>query len=103
MVSNRNGMKDLSQYILFLVEGCEVPVDVKLQEDGSYNIVITKDLKGSSVLYKMAIERSETNIKFVRNQLKKYLSSLNVNVFVVYLNYPTNYREIKMYYEYKLS
>lgn len=81
-------MKDITDYILFLVEGCELPVDIKRQEGENYILTITKDLKGSSVLYEMAMERSEPNIKYVRNQVKKYLSGVKVEIKVEYINYP---------------
>ncbi len=93
-------MKDITDYILFLVEGCGLPVDIKLQEGENYILTITKDLKGSSVLYEMAMERREANIKYVRNQVKKYLSGIKVEIKVEYINYPKLY-SLKLSNEYK--
>jgi hypothetical protein len=95
-------MKDITDYILFLVEGCGLPVDIKQQEEGKYILTITKDLKGSSVLYEMAMERSEPNIKYVRNQVKKYLSGIKVEIKVEYINYPKLY-SLKLSNEYKYN
>jgi hypothetical protein len=93
-------MKDITDYILFLVEGCGLPVDIKRQEGENYILTITKDLKGSSVLYEMAMERREANIKYVRNQVKKYLSGIKVEIKVEYINYPKLY-SLKLSNEYK--
>jgi hypothetical protein len=95
-------MKDITDYILFLVEGCGLPVDIKRQEGENYILTITKDLKGSSVLYEMAMERSEPNIKYVRNQVKKYLSGIKVEIKVEYINYPKLY-SLKLSNEYKYN
>jgi hypothetical protein len=95
-------MKDITDYILFLVEGCGLPVDIKQQEGENYILTITKDLKGSSVLYEMAMERSEPNIKYVRNQVKKYLSGIKVEIKVEYINYPKLY-SLKLSNEYKYN
>ena len=95
-------MKDITDYILFLVEGCGLPVDIKRQEGENYILIITKDLKGSSVLYEMAMERSEPNIKYVRNQVKKYLSGIKVEIKVEYINYPKLY-SLKLSNEYKYN
>jgi hypothetical protein len=93
-------MKDLSDYILFLVEDCELPVSVKLTKEGSYVVTVTNDLKFSTVLYKMAFEGVQT--RYVRNQIKKYLSHLDIIVNVEFINYPAKFNEIKKTYEYKL-
>jgi hypothetical protein len=95
-------MKDITDYILFLVEGCGLPVDIKRQEEENYILTITKDLKGSSVLYEMAMERREENIKYVRNQVKKYLSGIKVEIKVEYINYPKLY-SLKLSNEYKYN
>jgi hypothetical protein len=95
-------MKDITDYILFLVEGCELPVDIKRQEGENYILTITKDLKGSCVLYEMAMERREENIKYVRNQVKKYLSGIKVEIKVEYINYPKLY-SLKLSNEYKYN
>jgi len=95
-------MKDITDYILFLVEGCELPVDIKQQEEENYILTITKDLKGSIVLYEMAMERREENIKYVRNQVKKYLSGIKVEIKVEYINYPKLY-SLKLSNEYKYN
>jgi hypothetical protein len=95
-------MKDITDYILFLVEGCGLPVDIKRQEGENYILTITKDLKGSCVLYEMAMERSEPNIKYVRNQVKKYLSGIKVEIKVEYINYPKLY-SLKLSKEYKYN
>jgi len=95
-------MKDITDYILFLVEGCGLPVDIKQQEEENYILTITKDLKGSSVLYEMAMERREENIKYVRNQVKKYLSGIKVEIKVEYINYPKLY-SLKLSNEYKYN
>jgi hypothetical protein len=95
-------MKDITDYILFLVEGCGLPVDIKRQEGENYILTITKDLKGSSVLYEMAMERSEPNIKYVRNQVKKYLSGIKLEIKVEYINYPKLY-SLKLSNEYKYN
>jgi hypothetical protein len=95
-------MKDITDYILFLVEGCGLPVDIKRQEGENYILTITKDLKGSSVLYEMAMERREANIKYVRNQVKKYLSGIKVEIKVEYINYPKLY-SLKLSNEYKYN
>jgi hypothetical protein len=95
-------MKDITEYILFLVEGCGLPVDIKQQEGENYILTITKDLKGSSVLYEMAMERREENIKYVRNQVKKYLSGIKVEIKVEYINYPKLY-SLKLSNEYKYN
>jgi hypothetical protein len=84
------------------VEGCGLPVDIKRQEEENYILTITKDLKGSSVLYEMAMERREENIKYVRNQVKKYLSGIKVEIKVEYINYPKLY-SLKLSNEYKYN
>jgi len=95
-------MKDITDYILFLVEGCGLPVDIKRQEEENYILTITKDLKGSIVLYEMAMERREENIKYVRNQVKKYLSGIKVEIKVEYINYPKLY-SLKLSNQYKYN
>ena len=95
-------MKDLSDYILFITEGCERPVSVKLTKDGSYVVNVTKDLKFSIVIYQMAFE-GEPNIRYVRNQIKKYLSHLDIIVNVEFINYPAKFSPIKKMYEYNLK
>jgi hypothetical protein len=94
-------MKDLSDYILFLVEDCELPLSVKLTKEGSYVVTVTNDLKFSTVLYKIAFEGEQT--RYVRNQIKKYLSHLDIIVNVEFINYPAKFNPIKKTYEYKLS
>jgi hypothetical protein len=84
------------------VEGCGLPVDIKQQEEENYILTITKDLKGSSVLYEMTMERNEPNIKYVRNQVKKYLSGIKVEIKVEYINYPKLY-SLKLSNEYKYN
>jgi hypothetical protein len=95
-------MKDITDYILFLVEGCGLPVDIKQQEGENYILTITKDLKGSCVLYEMAMERREENIKYVRNQVKKYRSGIKLEIKVEYINYPKLY-SLKLSNEYKYN
>ncbi len=94
-------MKDLSEYILFLVEDCELPVSVKLTKEGSYIVTVTSDLQFSTVLYKIAFEGVQT--RYVRNQIKKYLSHLDIIVNVECINYPPKLDEIKKTYEYNLN
>jgi hypothetical protein len=81
-------MKDLTEYIESLFDDINLPLKISLQEDGSYFISITKDLKGSHVFYSMAIENAEPNIKYIRNQIKRYLPNLKVKLLVEYINYP---------------
>jgi hypothetical protein len=50
----------------------------------------------------MAFE-GEPNIRYVRNQIKKYLSHLDIIVNVEFINYPAKFNPIKKTYEYKLS
>jgi hypothetical protein len=50
----------------------------------------------------MAMERSEPNIKYVRNQVKKYLSGIKVEIKVEYINYPKLY-SLKLSNEYKYN
>jgi len=94
-------MKDLSKYIESLIDEVNLPLDITLQEDGSYLISITKDLKGSYVFYDMAIENAEPNIRYIRNQIKRYLPNLKVKLLVEYINYPKiNLKPILKEYKY---
>jgi hypothetical protein len=66
-------MKDLSKYIETLIDEVNLPLDIRLQEDGAYRINVHTDLKGSWVLFQRAFERTEGDVRFIRVQLKTYL------------------------------
>jgi len=95
-------MKDLSEYIRTLIDEVNLPLEIRLQEDGVYNIVTTKDLKGSWVLYSISYERNNKDVKNIRVQLKKYLPQLEFVVKVKYINYPKEV-SIPLSHEYKIK
>jgi len=96
-------MKDLSEYIRTLIDEVNLPLEITLREDGVYNIVTTKDLKESWVLYMCANQRSENDIRFIRVQLKKYLPQLEFVFKVNYINYPKSLNKMPITHEYKVQ
>jgi hypothetical protein len=98
-----SGMKDLSEYIRTLIDEVNIPLEIRLQEDGVYNIVTTKDLKESWVFYMCANERAESDIRFIRVQLKKYLPQLEFVVKVNYINYPKSLKKMPIKHEYVIK
>jgi len=96
-------MKDLSKYIESLIDEVNIPLEITLREDGVYNIVTTKDLKESWVFYMCANERAESDIRFIRVQLKKYLPQLEFVVKVNYINYPKSLKKMPITHEYKVQ
>jgi hypothetical protein len=84
-------MKDLSKYIESLIDEVNLPLDITLQEDGSYRIVVTQDLKESKVRYTNAAWNNETDIRWIRVQLKRYVPNLKIKLMVGYINYPKIY------------
>ena len=84
-------MKDLSKYIESLIDEVNLPLDITLQEDGSYRIVVTQDLKESAVRYTNAAWNNETDIRWIRVQLKRYVPNLKIKLMVGYINYPKIY------------
>jgi hypothetical protein len=84
-------MKDLSKYIESLIDEVNLPLDITLQEDGSYRIVVTQDLKESTVRYTNAAWNNETDIRWIRVQLKRYVPNLKIKLMVGYINYPKTY------------
>jgi hypothetical protein len=84
-------MKDLSKYIESLIDEVNLPLDITLQEDGSYRIVVTQDLKESTVRYTNAAWNNETDIRWIRVQLKRYVPNLKIKLMVGYINYPKIY------------
>jgi hypothetical protein len=81
-------MKDLTKYIESLFDDVDIPMQISLQEDGSYKIVLTNDLKFSNIKYDNAKYNSEDDIRYVRVQIKKYLPNFKVKLLVEYINYP---------------
>ena len=81
-------MKDLSKYIETLIDEFNLPLEIRLREDGVYRIDVNVDLKGSWVLYSINHDRNNKNVKHIRIQLKKYLPQLEFVVKVKYINYP---------------
>ena len=81
-------MKDLTKYIESLFDDVDIPKQISLQEDGSYKIVLTNDLKFSNIKYDNAKYNSEDDIRYVRVQIKKYLPNFKVKLLVEYINYP---------------
>jgi hypothetical protein len=96
-------MKDLSKYIESLFDEVKLPLEITLREDGVYNIVTTKDLKESWVLYKISYERKIDEVKNIRVQLKKYLPQLEFVVKVNYINYPKSLKKMTLSNEYKIK
>jgi len=96
-------MKDLSKYIESLIDEVNLPLEITLREDGVYNIVTTKDLKESWVLYKISYERKIDEVKNIRIQLKKYLPQLEFVVKVNYINYPKSLKKMPLSNEYKIK
>jgi hypothetical protein len=84
-------MKDLSKYIESLIDEVNLPLDITLQEDGSYRIVVTQDLKQSTVRYTNAEWNNENDIRWIRVQLKRYVPNLKIKLMVGYINYPKIY------------
>jgi hypothetical protein len=74
-----------------------------LQEDGVYHIDVTKDLIESWVFYRIAFDRDENDIRFIRIQLKKYLPQLEFVVKVNYINYPKDFSRQELLREYKIK
>ena len=81
-------MKDLSEYIRTLIDEVNLPLEIRLREDGVYIIDVKVDLQGSWVLYSINHDRNNKNVKHIRIQLKKYLPQLDFVVKVKYINYP---------------
>ena len=81
-------MKDLTKYIESLFDDVDIPMQIFLQEDGSYKIVLTNDLKFSNIKYDNAKYNNEDDIRYVRVQIKKYLPNFKVKLLVEYINYP---------------
>ena len=81
-------MKDLSKYIETLIDEFNLPLEIRLREDGVYRIDVEVDLQGSWVLYSINHDRNNKNVKHIRIQLKKYLPQLDFVVKVKYINYP---------------
>jgi hypothetical protein len=81
-------MKDLSEYIRTLIDEVNLPLEIRLREDGVYRIDVEVDLQGSWVLYSINHDRNNKNVKHIRIQLKKYLPQLDFVVKVKYINYP---------------
>ena len=92
-------MKDLSEYIRTLIDEVNLPLEIRLREDGVYRIDVEVDLQGSWVLYSINHDRNNKNVKHIRIQLKKYLPQLDFVVKVNYINYPKEY-SIPLLHEY---
>ena len=95
-------MKDLSKYIETLIDEFNLPLEIRLQEDGVYRIDVEVDLQGSWVLYSINHDRNNKNVKHIRIQLKKYLPQLEFVVKVKYINYP-NESTIPILHEYVIK
>jgi hypothetical protein len=92
-------MKDLSEYIRTLIGEVNLPLEIRLREDGVYRVDVNVDLRGSWVLYKINHDRDNKDVRNIRVQLKKYLPQLNFVVKVNYINYPKEY-SIPLLHEY---
>ena len=92
-------MKDLSEYIRTLIDEVNLPLEIRLREDGVYRIDVNVDLKGSWVLYRINYERDNKDVRNIRVQLKTYLPQLEFVVKVKYINYP-NDATIPLLHEY---
>ena len=95
-------MKDLSKYIESILDGVNIPLEIRLQEDGVYRIDVKVDLKGSWVLYSINHDRNNKDVKHIRIQLKKYLPQLDFVVKVNYINYPNDFT-MPILHEYKIK
>jgi hypothetical protein len=95
-------MKDLTKYIETLIDEVNLPLEIRLQEDGVYRIDVNVDLKGSWVLYRINNERDNKDVRNIRVQLKRYLPQLNFVVKVNYINYP-NDTTIPLLHEYVIK
>jgi hypothetical protein len=95
-------MKDLSKYIETLIDEFNLPLEIRLQEDGVYRIDVRVDLKGSWVLYKINYERDNKDVRHIRVQLKKYLPQLDFVVKVNCINYPNDVT-IPILHEHKIK
>jgi hypothetical protein len=95
-------MKDLSKYIETLIDEFNLPLEIRLQEDGVYRIDVEVDLQGSWVLYSINYDRNNKDVKNIRVQLKKYLPQLEFVVKVKYINYP-NESTIPILHEYVIK
>ena len=95
-------MKDLSEYIRTLIDEVNLPLEIRLREDGVYRIDVNVDLKGSWVLYRINNERDNKDVRNIRVQLKKYLPQLDFVVKVSYINYP-NDATIPILHEYVIK
>ena len=94
-------MKDLTKYILTLIDEVKIPLEIRLQEDGVYRIDVDVDLQGSWVLYRINYERDNKEVRNIRVQLKKYLPQLEFVVKVNYINYPNDFT-MPILHEYKI-
>jgi hypothetical protein len=95
-------MKDLSEYIRTLIDEVNLPLEIRLREDGVYRIDVNVDLQGSWVLYSINYDRNNKDVKNIRVQLKKYLPQLEFVVKVKYINYP-NESTIPILHEYVIK
>jgi hypothetical protein len=95
-------MKDLSEYIRTLIDEVNLPLEIRLREDGVYRIDVNVDLKGSWVLYRINYERDNKDVRNIRVQLKRYLPQLDFVVKVNYINYP-NDATIPLLHEYVIK
>jgi hypothetical protein len=95
-------MKDLSKYIETLIDEVNLPLEIRLREDGVYRIDVEVDLQGSWVLYSINHDRNNKNVKHIRIQLKKYLPQLDFVVKVNYTNFPKD-ATIPLLHEYVIK
>ena len=95
-------MKDLSEYIRTLIDEVNLPLEIRLREDGVYRINVNVDLKGSWVLYRINNERDNKDVRNIRVQLKKYLPQLDFVVKVNYINYPKQV-SMPLLHEYRIK
>jgi len=95
-------MKDLSKYIETLIDEVNLPLEIRLQEDGVYRVDVNVDLKESWVFYKISTERDNKYVRDIRIQLKKYLPQLDFVVKVNYTNFPKD-ATIPISHEYKIK
>jgi len=81
-------MKDLSGYIMSLVEDLNYPIEIELMEDGTHCIYIVWDLKHDITEYAISGMGFKYETNHVRLRLMKYLESREYVIRTKYINFP---------------
>jgi hypothetical protein len=81
-------MKDLSGYIMSLVEDLNYPIEIERMEDGKYCIYIVWDLNYDISEFTISGMGFKYETNDVRLRLMKYLESKEYVIKTKYINFP---------------